>query len=207
MYTPAPFSVSDLAELHAAIERYSFALLTSRSGAGLVASHLPLLIDRQAGPQGTLLGHFARANPQWQAAAGQEVLVVFSGPHAYISPTWYEAQRVVPTWNYVAVHAYGRLELRPDSAETVALLQRMVSHYEAGLPVPWQAADQPADLIEQLARQVVGFRIPIDRLEGKWKLNQNHPPERRAKVVAALEAKASDNEREIARLMRESNPS
>jgi transcriptional regulator len=100
MYIPPAFYVSDLSQLHAAIERYSFALIVSRSGEQLVASHLPLLLDRQAGPSGSLWGHFARANPQWHDAGGQEVLVVFSGPRAYISPQWYEAERVVPTWRW-----------------------------------------------------------------------------------------------------------
>jgi transcriptional regulator len=203
MYIPPAFSVSDVAQLHAAIERYSFALVLSREESGLVASHLPLLLDRHAGPSGTLWGHFARANSQRREADGQEVLVIFSGPHAYISPQWYQAERVVPTWNYVAVHAYGRLELVEDSSQALELLQRMVRHYESALPEPWRLADQPADFIERLAQQIVAFQIPIERLEGKWKLNQNHPQERRAKVVAALEAHGGADDLEIARLMRE----
>ena len=202
MYVPPSFAASDLPQLHAAIERYSFALIISRQDDRLVASHLPLLLDRQAGRSGTLWGHFARANPQWREAGGQEVLVVFSGPHAYISPQWYQAERVVPTWNYVAVHAYGQLELIDDPRETLALLERTVSHYEAAQPQPWKLADQPPEFIEQLARQIVAFRIPIERLEGKWKLNQNHPAERRERVVAALEAAGGTDEQEIARLMR-----
>jgi transcriptional regulator len=203
MYVPPHFANSDLDQLQDAIERYSFALIVSRQGERQTASHLPLLIDRQAGPCGTLWGHFARANSQWREAGGQRVLVVFSGPHAYISPQWYEAERVVPTWNYVAVHAYGRLELVEDAASAVDLLDRMVRHYEAALPRPWNLADQPAEFIQRLAQQIVAFRIPIERLEGKWKLNQNHPQERREKVVAALEARGGPDEQAIARLMRE----
>lgn len=202
MYTPPHFAINDLDQIHAAIERYSFAVIVSRSGEQLVASHLPLLLDRQAGPRGTLWGHFARANPQWREAGGQEVLVVFSGPHAYISPQWYEAERVVPTWNYIAVHASGRLELVEDPRETLDLLQRTVLHYEANQLQPWKLADQPADFLERLAQQIVAFRIPIERLEGKWKLNQNHPPERRERVMAALERSGGEYDREIARLMR-----
>jgi len=203
MYTPPPFVIDDLDQLHAAIERYSFALIVSRSGEQLVATHLPLLLDRPAGPSGTLWGHFARANPQWREAGGQEVLVAFSGPHAYISPQWYEAERVVPTWNYVAVHAYGRLELIEDPRQTMELLQRTVRHYEANQPQPWLLADQPADFLERLAQQIVAFRIPIERLEGKWKLNQNHPQERRERVKSALERSGREDDREIAKLMRE----
>src|SRR5688572_13248426 len=120
MYVPSHFNVTDLATLHDAIERYSFATLVSQSSGKLEASHLQLLLDRDAGLQGTLVGHMARANLQWQLAAGQEVLAIFSGPHAYISPQWYSAEAVVPTWNYVAVHAYGRLELIEDAAQVEA---------------------------------------------------------------------------------------
>ena len=207
MYIPSSFAVTELAELHAAMERYSFATLVSAGSGDLMASHLPLLIDRSAGPQGTLWGHFARANPQWEeVAAGsehaREVLVVFSGPHAYISPTWYQAERTVPTWNYVAVHAYGPLEIVHDEPIVLDLLHRTVEQFEAGQPQPWRLADQPAEFIAQLAKQIVAFRIPIRRLEGKWKLNQNHPAERRERVAAQLANAASDDEREIARLMR-----
>jgi transcriptional regulator len=207
MYIPPPFAVAELAELHAAIERYSFATLVSRGSDELVASHLPLLLDRSAGTQGTLWGHFARANPQWQQAVADfdsrpEVLVVFSGPHAYISPTWYQTERTVPTWNYVAVHAYGPLEVVDDEPTVLDLLHRTVEHYEAGQPKPWRLADQPAEFIAQLARQIVAFQIPIRRLEGKWKLNQNHPAERRERVAAQLANAASDDEREIASMMR-----
>jgi transcriptional regulator len=201
MYTPAHFAESDLGKLHEAIERYSFATLVSQRGAGPFASHLPLLLDRDAGPRGTLVGHMARANPQWQDAAGQLVLAIFAGPHAYISPTWYEADETVPTWNYVAVHAYGRLELIEDHAAAEALLRRTVNLYESALPTPWRLDESP-EFVERLVRQIVAFRIPIERLEGKWKLNQNHPHQRRAKVIAELESRQDENSREIARLMR-----
>ena len=200
MYIPPHFAQTDQAKLHDAIERYSFALLVSGSGDDLVASHLPLLLKRDEGPWGTLVGHMARANPQWQSAAGQPVLAVFSGPHAYISPTWYASERVVPTWNYVAVHAYGRLELIDDEAATLELLHRTVERYEASQPRPWRLADQPAEFIAGLARQIVAFQLPIERLEGKWKLSQNHPGERRERVIEALAGQGGDAE-EIARLI------
>ncbi len=186
------------------MEEYSFATLVCGGGESLVASHLPLLLDRDAGTHGTLLGHMARANGQWRPAAGQAALAVFSGPHAYISPTWYAAERVVPTWNYVAVHAYGPLHLIEDEAATLALLRRTVDRYESGLPRPWRLEDQPADFIAGLASQIVAFQIPIERLEGKWKLNQNHSSERRARVVAALEEQGGENAMAIARLMTQS---
>ena len=203
MYNPLHFANRDVSQLHDAIEAYSFALVVTGAGDNLVASHLPLLLDRTAGAHGTLLGHFARVNCQWESAAGQRALVVFSGPHAYISPTWYAAERVVPTWNYIAVHAYGRLQLIEDPAEGLALLSRTVEHFESSQPQPWRLADQPAEFIERLAAQIVGFRITIERLEGKWKLNQNHPQERRELVIAALSGQESANSLAIARLMQD----
>jgi transcriptional regulator len=205
MYVPAAFAVSDLDQVQAMIERYPFALLVSQTAGEWVASHLPLLLDRQAGANGTLVGHMARANSQWQEAAGQGVLAVFSGPHAYISPTWYEAQEVVPTWNYLAVHAYGRLEIMEQRGEVEALLQRMIQTFEAPGAAPWQYAGS-AEHYERMLRQIVAFRIPLERLEGKAKLNQNHPDQRREKVAVALVQQSDDDSHEIAALMRsESN--
>jgi transcriptional regulator len=201
MYVPAHFAESDLGKLHAAIEQYSFATLVSHAGGESFASHLPLLLERDAGPSGTLIGHMARANPQWRDAAGQRVQAIFAGPHAYISPTWYEAEKTVPTWNYVAVHAYGRLELIVDLTDSEAVLRRTIEVYEASQPSPWKLEESP-EFVARLTQQIVAFRIPIERIEGKWKLNQNHPPERRAKVIAVLELRPDENSREVARLMR-----
>jgi transcriptional regulator len=200
MYIPPHFAQNDAACLYEAMERYSFATLVSLGGGGLEASHLPLLVDRSTGAQGTLIGHMARANLQWKGAAGQEVLAIFSGPHAYISPQWYEATQVVPTWNYVAVHAYGRLELIDDEAEVRRLLERTVETYEAGQPRPWRI-DEPAEFVERLVKQIVAFRIPIARLEGKWKLNQNRPVEQRERVVARLLEQGDENGVAVARLI------
>lgn len=200
MYIPSSFAPPTESSLFDAIEQHSFAVLVSGSGGELVASHLPLLLDRTRGKRGLLLGHMARANGQWQSAAGQPVLAVFSGPHAYVSPTWYEATHVVPTWNYVAVHAYGQLELIDDPAESEQLLLRTIEIYERSQPRPWQLAESP-EWTSQLVAQIVAFRIPIERLEGKWKLNQNQPAERRAKVAAALESQGDENGLAIARLM------
>jgi transcriptional regulator len=202
MYVPTYFAEHDLTKLHNAMQRYSFATLVSGSGDELIASHLPLLIERTSGSKGMLLGHMARANPQWKQAAGQEVLAIFAGPHCYVSPTWYQAAHVVPTWNYVAVHAHGRLELTEDDAELKALISRMVSTYEASQPRPWSVGDQ-SNYIDRLLPQIVGFRIPITRLEGKWKLNQNRPAEQRLRVIDALSQQTDENSQEVARLMRE----
>jgi transcriptional regulator len=204
MYIPNHFAENDLGPLHDAIERYPFATVVSHTGDDLEASHLPLLVDRNSGSQGTLVGHMAKANLQWRRAGHQRVLVIFSGPHAYISPRWYQATQVVPTWNYVAVHAYGRLELIDDISETTQLLDRMVAIFESNQPQPWQM-NEPADFVQQLVRQIVAFRIPIDRLEGKWKLNQNRPAEQRQHVISVLSQQADHHAQEIASLMKKRN--
>ena len=125
MYVPAAFAETDTAKLHEFMRRNSFAVLTSNGEGGLVASHLPLLLDADAGPNGHLLGHMARANPQWRDVRG-EVMAVFSGPHAYVSPSWYEEEGTVPTWNYVAVHAYGTFHLVEDRDGLLDILRRSV---------------------------------------------------------------------------------
>ena len=185
MYVPPSFAESDPAALFDLMERYSFALLVSTHGGEPFATHLPLVLDRAAGPHGTLLAHVARANPHWRSLVGQPTLAVFSGPHAYVSPTWYAADHMVPTWNYVAVHAYGTAELVEDRGELLALLARSVAVYEAGQPRPWEL-DAGSPVVDRLLGQIVGFRLRVERLEGKWKLSQNHPAERRERVIAAL---------------------
>jgi transcriptional regulator len=200
MYIPAAFQETDPSALHDLIERHSFGLLVSQLDGAPFATHLPFLLDRESGRFGTLLGHVARANPQWRPADGQSVLAVFSGPHAYISPTWYESAHVVPTWNYVAVHAYGRMELVEDHDGLLAIVRRSVEVYERTLPWPWTLDDSPT-FVDRLLTQIVGFRIEVERLEGKLKLNQNHPVERRAKVVRALAAQGDENATAIADLM------
>jgi transcriptional regulator len=202
VYVPAHFAVEDRATLFAFMMKHSFALLVSDANGSPFATHLPLLLDPDAGPNGTLRGHVARANPHWQHLAGQRALAVFSGPHAYVSPTWYQAENTVPTWNYAAVHASGTCELIEDEAELLRLLGELVTIYESGMPTPWRF-DPDTPFARKLAAQVVGFRIPIDRLEGKWKLNQNHPPERRERVIRELTQSPDQQAREVAELMTE----
>jgi transcriptional regulator len=200
MYVPAHFAEPDLGTLHQFIEGHPFGLLISQHDGRPFATHLPFLLDRTAGPNGTLLGHVARQNPQWQQLAGQPVLGVFHGPHAYVSPTWYRAGRTVPTWNYVAVHAYGTAQLIDDADEIVALVAELTRVSERPMPTPWTF--DPADpFVRKLATQIVGFRIAIDRIEGKWKLNQNHPDERRRRVIDALRVQGGDDAHEVADLM------
>jgi len=181
----------------------SFATLVTQGEEGLTASHLPLLLDAEVGPHGQLIGHMARANRQWRDVSG-EALAVFARPHVYVSPSWYETPGTVPTWNYVAVHAYGAFKVVEDREGLLDILRRSVVAYESPRPEPW-AFDESDPAIEGMLKAIVGFRIEIARIEGKWKLNQNHPEERRRKVADALGGRSDEDSREIARLMRESS--
>jgi transcriptional regulator len=183
------------------MREHSFALLVSGRDGALEASHLPLLYETEADGRRVLYGHMARANPHWQRASGP-VLAVFSGPHAYITPTWYEAKQVVPTWNYAAVHVSGELHLIDDLDESLVVLQRLVQFYEQGQPQPW-TFDSRAEWFRRLAAGIVAFRIDVTSIEGKLKMSQNQPIERRQKVIDALEAAGDDASRAVAALIQQ----
>lgn len=199
MYIPKAFRETDTALLHKFMSQHGFAMLITNGLQGMAASHLPILVDGSRGPWGTLTGHFARANEQ-SADFGREAMVIFSGPHAYVSPSWYETPNTVPTWNYVAVHAYGILEPIADRSELCQILSDTTAKYERPRPTPWEF-DATTEFHQKLMDGVVGFKIEISRLEGKWKLNQNHPPERRQKVIQALQSVGGENPLAIAALM------
>jgi transcriptional regulator len=201
MYIPAAFQQSDRQALFDFIEANSFGLLVSQVEGEPFASHLPFLLDRSSGPNGALIGHLAAANPQWRHADGQNVLAVFSGPHAYVSPSWYETENVVPTWNYTAVHVYGTFRVTRDDAELAKILEAFVAFYESGLPRPW-TFDTRTDFARKMMKAVAGFRIEISRIEGKWKLNQNRPQEQRERVVRTLQTFRDDNSQGVADLMK-----
>ncbi|HEY2250816.1 MAG TPA: FMN-binding negative transcriptional regulator [Planctomycetaceae bacterium] len=200
MYIPAAFQETDPGKLFDLIQQYSFGLLVSQHDGEPFASHLPLLLDRSDAPHGCLVGHMARANPQWQQADGQSVLAIFAGAHAYISPTWYESDNVVPTWNYTAVHVYGTFRAIDDRDKLLQIVADYVEFYEATMPKPW-TFDRAGEYAQKMAQAIVGFRIEISRIEGKWKLNQNHPLERQQKVIRALDASESQLDKAVASLM------
>ena len=201
MYIPSHFEIDERAEIHALIRSYSFATLTTTDANGTpFATHLPFLLDTERGEAGTLRAHMARANPQWRHfRAGQQALVVFQGPHAYISPSWYETQPAVPTWNYTAVHVYGEPRLL-DSEDLKGLLYATVALYEGVGAEGWKFEMEP-DYVVQMMRGIVGFEIPIARLEGKRKMSQNRSETDRRRVVEALHATGRASDAEVAALI------
>lgn len=206
MYTPSYFKDEDLVSLHRQIEVTRLATLVTFDETGLQASHVPLLLDPALGTHGTLSGHLAKANPQWKAlATGAEALLIFQGADAYISPSFYPAKaehgKVVPTWNYVVVHAYGRPEVFTDPTRLLGIVRALTDKHESTRAEPWAVSDAPADYIEKMLNGIVGFSIPIERLEGKRKLNQNRSAEDIAGVSKGLAASQDHSDQEIARLM------
>jgi transcriptional regulator len=198
MYVPDHFHEPDLATLHDFIERNNFGILVTQHNGEPFATHLPFVLDR---PKGILLAHLARANAQSQDLTNSsQALAIFHGPHAYISPSWYVNPKNVPTWNYIAVHAYGRLEAIDDPRETLEVLRLLVAKHESPSANPWKF-DESADWISNLARGIVAFRFHIGRLEGKFKLGQNRAPEDRAAAAGRLAASDREMDRELAARM------
>jgi transcriptional regulator len=196
MYSPKFNQVTDRAILIEAMQAYSFAILmgpqsTPEAPAPLVATHIPLVV-KDEGEHGLIEGHFAKANRHWQALAGRETLVVFSGPHAYVSPTLYVEELSVPTWNYVAVHAYGTLELIEDDDAKDALLKGLIAIHEPAYAERWQA--MPHGFRRTMLAGIVGFRIPIARIEGKFKISQNRAEAERRNVHDAHAAGTPDQQ-------------
>ena len=187
MYTPLHFVEERLTVLQRWMRENSFATVVSVVDGTPFATHLPVLVDGSRGQFGTLRMHMAKANPHWCAFGGEaETLVIFQGPHGYITPSWYESGKAVPTWNYTAAHAYGRPRILEGEA-ALELLRDQVAFYEAGFEKPWETSTQAPGYFEGMAAGVVAFEIEITRLEGKGKLSQNRPGDRE-RVIAGLEA-------------------
>jgi transcriptional regulator len=202
MYNPRSYRNDNPDELFALMRRYNFATLFTHRDGESFATHLPFMVDPERGAHGTLIAHMAKANPHWRAFEGAPPsLVVFTGPHAYVSPGWYEEQETVPTWNYAVVHASGIPRLVGEGALR-AMVMRLVDTHETPLGRPWDVR-QAEPVMEVELKAIVGFEIPVDRLEGKFKLNQNRSRADQEGVVRALEASPEPSEREVARMMRE----
>jgi transcriptional regulator len=197
MYRPSYFRENRLDVLHTLIRSHPFAQLVTAGVQGPEANPLPLLVDPDASPNGTLRGHLARVNDQVAAlSAGGQALVIFQGPQAYVSPSWYPSKvehgKVVPTWNYVAVHAWGVPRVIDDAAWLRRLVEDLTVNQEQGRPNPWAVGDAPADFIATMVKAIVGIEIPIDRIEGKWKLSQNRSEPDRRGVVDGLRAEGNE---------------
>ncbi len=197
MYLPASFEETRVEVLHDLVRTHPLGTLITLTPGGLDANHIPFEIDPAPAPWGTLRAHVARANPVWREFRRDvNALVVFQGPETYVSPAWYPTKqatgRVVPTWNYAVVHAYGPLQVVEDRGWLRALVERLTDRHEAGRAERWRVSDAPADFVERLLDAIVGLEIPIVRLVGKWKVSQNRPPEDRAGVVAGLRAQGSE---------------
>jgi transcriptional regulator len=203
VYLPPAFTETREDVLVAHIERHDFGLLMTQGSAGLTASQIPFLSERRDGRL-YLEGHIALANPQGaDLDGGAEALAIFAGPHAYISPGWYQAGPAVPTWNYATVHAYGAARRIADPDWLRDLVGRLSRRHEAREQAPWNMEALPEPYVASMLKGIVGLEIAVSRLEGKFKLSQNRPPADRPRIIAALEQREDDDSRGVARLMRE----
>ena len=199
MYIPSHFQIQDEDVIYDIIENNSFATLFSQHNGNPFATHLPLTFDKN---KEYLYGHFARPNPQWNDIENQDVLAIFHGPHCYISPSWYETNIAVPTWNYVAVHVYGRVKIVDNEQELMNSLRDMVLKYEE--PNSSYKLDQvDSKYLESMTKGIVGFKIKINKIEGKAKLSQNHPVERQKLIIQRLEQITNEDSQKIASLIKE----
>lgn len=208
MYIPKHFEQPNIEALHTLMRRRPLATLVTLSSGALDANHLPLHLSESPAPFGMLRGHVARANPVWsQLVDGAQVLAIFHGPNAYITPSWYpskaETGRAVPTWNFAVVHAQGRALAIEDPRWLREHLAALTAHQEAGFAEPWHVSDAPLDYTEALLQAIVGVEITITRLSGKWKVSQNQPERNRAGVVRGLRDGDGDEAREMAALVEE----
>ena len=202
VYLPPAFTETREEVLVAHIERHDFGLLVTQGNAGLIASQIPFLIERRDGRL-YLEGHIARANPQADDLDGAgEALAIFAGPHAYISPGWYQAGPAVPTWNYASVHAYGTARRMADPDWLRELVGRLSQRHETRETTPWRMAELPEPYVASMLTGIVGIEIVVSRLEGKFKLSQNRPTADRPRIIAALERREDADSRAVAQLMR-----
>jgi transcriptional regulator len=190
MYLPTLHEERDLGVLHALLRAHPLGTWATQSEDGIIMNHVPFILDAARGPFGTLMCHVSRANPVWKSFSGSvDSVIAFQGAEAYISPSWYASKalhgKVVPTWNYVVVHAHG-IPALVDESRLLGHLAQLTDEHEAGRPAPWQVSDAPADFIRHMSQQIVGLEIPISRIVGKWKVSQNRSTEDRRGVVVGL---------------------
>lgn len=203
MYTPVAYQEKDENSLRQCMRDWSFGTIVSSGASGLVATHLPFLVDTDSMGRTVLTTHIARKNSQYEVLMeGGEVLIIFQGPHAYVSLSWYDNQLTFPTWNYTAVHAYGRPDILNEPSDILSVLNRAVAHYDTPLQGSWKFEDMPAELVQTRLPAIAGVVVIVDRLEGKMKLNQDKSDADKAGVIAALETTANVEGRAVAELMK-----
>ncbi|TPJ38861.1 FMN-binding negative transcriptional regulator [Mesorhizobium sp. B2-5-13] len=205
MYTPPAFRDDDKDSLMATIRAARLANLVTATADGPLATPLPLFLDETEGEHGVIHGHLARANPQWRIPSIGDGLAIFMGPDAYVTPAWYatkqETGKVVPTWNYAAVHAYGPVEFFDDADRLLEVVTRLTNLHEGARAAPWAVSDAPPDFIQSQLRGIVGLRMPVVRLEGKRKMSQNRNAADRAGVASGLAASERPSDREVSALI------
>lgn len=205
MYTPPAFVERDLPALHSIMQAVRLANVVTATSEGLISTPLPLLLVPEEGAFGTLYGHIARANKQWTLRPTVEALAIFMGPDAYVSPSWYpskqEHHKVVPTWNYIAVHAYGPIEFFDSAERLLEVVVRLTEKHEQTRAQPWAVSDAPEAFMKSQLKGIIGVRLPILRLEGKRKMSQNRSEQDRLGVVNGLSQSQNPLDQEVARLI------
>ena len=205
MYIPPAFRVDDIADVHRTMREARSATLVTATQEGLIGTPLPMLLNENEGPNGTLYAHVAKANPQWKLPPSVEAMAIFAGPDAYVSPSWYatkqETHKVVPTWNYIAVHAYGPVEFFDDAERLLDVITRLTDLHEKPRKDRWAVTDAPADFVKAQLRGIIGLRMPISRLDGKRKMSQNRSSADRAGVIKGLSESYRSEDHVVASLI------
>jgi transcriptional regulator len=206
MYIPKHFEETRVPVLHAFVDAHPFGILITMGAAGMIASHIPMVLEHVGDSPGVLKGHISRANPQWREfSADVEALAIFNGPEHYITPTWYaekvETGKVVPTWNYAAVHVYGRMKIMEDAQWLRAHLETLTNVHEAGFAIPWKVSDAPEEYVATMMKGIVGVELAVTRIEGKWKASQNRAERDRQGVAAGLGALETEKSRAMQALV------
>jgi transcriptional regulator len=202
LYNPRWFKEDRVDLLQDEVNRLSFGTIITMTKSGILASHVPMLIDRSRSELGTLFGHVARGNTQWRdSSLGGQGLAVFLGSDAYISPSWYRTKvdtgKVVPTWNYVAIHVRGPVTFFEETDRIRGIVTKLTEHHEADSSKPWKITDAPENYIDEELRQIIGFEMPIEKIEGKWKMSQNRPEADQKNVIASLLERDRPKDKEV----------
>lgn len=200
MYIPKQFRKEDSAEIIEFIRSHSFGVLFSQHEGMPTATHLPFIVSTKDDGTITLLSHMAKANPQWRSMDSQSGLAVFTGPHAYVSASWYEEKNTVSTWNYISAHVHGKMEIVQDENSLKTILKEATDFYEKGFDKPWKLEEHEVT-VDSMLSGIVGLKMQVEKLEGKWKLNQHHTNVRKERVIEQLKKQNHYDSKEIARLM------